>query len=137
MARTAGSLAGIQGSKLDPGSVSGSGHGAIQRIDLLDQVTLPDTTDRRIAGHLAQGFDVVGQQQGLGTHAGSSQCRFSTGMASADDDHVKVVRIVHFITSQIGELDSHRMVLSEKAINYTWSGFGKEWTKSDQPFQFS
>ena len=89
------SLAGIQDAELDAGLVRRQGHGTPERIDLAHQVALADATDGGIAAHLPQGFDVVGEQQGLGTHAGGRQCRLGAGMAATDDDDVEFFGIKH------------------------------------------
>src|SRR6202011_638072 len=44
-----GTLAGIQGAKLDAGLVGRERHRAAQRVDLLRQVALADAADRRVA----------------------------------------------------------------------------------------
>ena len=81
------SLARVQGAKLDAGLIGGERHGAAQGIDLLDQMALADAADGRIAAHLAQRLDVVGEQQGAQAHARSRQRGFGAGMAAADHDH--------------------------------------------------
>ncbi len=58
-------------------------------------MTLADAADGRVAAHLAQGFDIVGEQQGLDPHACCSQCRFGTGMAAADHDHIETGWEIH------------------------------------------
>jgi len=50
---------------------------------------------RGVAAHLAQGLDVVRQQQRLAAHARRRQRRLGAGMATADDDHVKVLWVKH------------------------------------------
>ena len=62
-------LGAVEDAELDAGLVRGDRHGAAQRIDFLDQVALADAADRRVAAHLPQRLDVVGQQQGLAAHA--------------------------------------------------------------------
>ncbi|BBI54925.1 hypothetical protein HORIV_73460 [Vreelandella olivaria] len=47
-----------------------------------------------ITRHLAQSFDVMGEQQGLTAHASRGQCGFSSRMATADDNHVKAVGVI-------------------------------------------
>ena len=89
-----GALAGVEHAKLDPAQVRRQSHGAAEGVDFLDQMTLADPADGGIAGHLAQGLDVVGQQQGLATHAGRGQGSFRSSMATADDDDVKAVGIL-------------------------------------------
>ena len=41
-----------------------------------------------IAGHLADGLELVGQQQGAGAKARRRRRRLAAGMAAADDDDV-------------------------------------------------
>jgi hypothetical protein len=47
---------------------------------------LANTADRRVTGHLPQSFDVVGQQQDFPTHTRTSERRFGTSVATADND---------------------------------------------------
>ena len=85
----------IQDAELNAGLVGSQGHGAAERIDLLDEVALADAADRRVATHLPQRLDVVGQQQGAATHARCGECGFRAGMAAADDDDIEVLRMEH------------------------------------------
>ena len=82
-------LAGIEGAELDAGAIRGAGHGTAEGIDFLGEVALADTADGRIAGHLAQGFDVLRQQQGAAAHARAGQRRFGAGVTAANDDDFK------------------------------------------------
>ena len=70
----------------------GRRHGAAERIDLFHEVPLADAADRRVAGHRPQGFDIVGQQQGLLAGACGRERGFGAGMATADDDNVEFSR---------------------------------------------
>jgi hypothetical protein len=88
-------LAGVEDTEMDAGAVGRMRHQAAERVDLLDQMALADAADGGIAGHLAQGLDVLGQQQGAASHARSRQRRLGAGMAAADDDDVKVLLIGH------------------------------------------
>ena len=47
-----------------------------------------DAADRRVAGHLPERFDIVGEQQRLRAHACGSQRGFRTCVAAADDNDV-------------------------------------------------
>jgi hypothetical protein len=85
----------IQDSKLDAGFIGCDGHGATERINLLDQMPLTDAADRGITRHLPQGLDVLGQQQGSLAHARRDQRRFGACMATADDNNVKFCWKVH------------------------------------------
>ena len=51
-------------------------------------MALAEATDRRVTGHDANGFELVGQQQGGSTHARGSRCGLGARMATADDNHV-------------------------------------------------
>ena len=84
-------LGGIERAPLDAGQVGRVGHDPAQRIDFLDQVALADAADGRVAAHRADGFHVVGQQQGAGAGARGRQRGLGAGMAAADDDDVVVV----------------------------------------------
>ncbi len=88
-------LARVEHAELDPGAVRGRGHGTAEGIDLAHEVTLADTADGRVAGHLPERVDTVRQQQRTAAHACGRQARFGTGVATADHDHVKTVRVAH------------------------------------------
>src|SRR5204863_10156109 len=49
------SLAPVEHSKLDSGSVGDAAHQPVERVDLPDQVALTEPANRRIAGHRANG----------------------------------------------------------------------------------
>jgi len=93
-------LARVEDAKLDAALVGGQRHGAAHGIDFLDQVALADAADRGVAAHLPQRFDVVAEQQSLAAHAGRRQRGLGAGMAAADDDHVKFLRVKHGQTSR-------------------------------------
>ena len=88
-------LAGVQGAEVDAGPVGGRGHDAAQRIDLPGEVALADAADGRVAAHLADGFEVLGEQQGAGAQARGGRGGFGAGVAAADHDHVKGVVAAH------------------------------------------
>ena len=88
-------LGGVEGAELDAADVGGQRHGAAERVHFFYQMTLADAADRRVARHLPQRLDIVGQQQGVAAHARGRQRGFGTGMAAAHHDHVKGRRINH------------------------------------------
>ena len=59
------SLAAIQNPKLDAAAIGHPTHQAVQGIDLANQMTLAESSDRRIAGHRADGGELVGHQRCL------------------------------------------------------------------------
>ncbi len=81
----------VQRAPLDAGAIGRHGHRAAEGVDFLDQMTLADAADGRIAAHLAEGFDIVGQQQGARTQTRGGERGLGAGMAAADDDHIVVV----------------------------------------------
>src|SRR5688572_20966235 len=54
-------------------------------------MTLPNTTNCRVAGHLAQRFNIVGKQQCLAAHARSRQSSFCACVAAANYNDIKVL----------------------------------------------
>ena len=92
-------LAGIEHTELDAAFIGGAGHGPAEGIDLAHQVALANTADGRVAAHLTQGFDIVGEQQGGHAHARRRQGGFGTGMTATDHDHAKTLGIIHLTTT--------------------------------------
>ena len=85
----------IEDAELDTGLIGGSSHRAAQRVDLFDEMTLADTPDRGVTGHLAEGFHAVRQQQGGSTHAGTGQGGLGACMTAANHDDIELLWIVH------------------------------------------
>ncbi len=57
-------------------------------------MALADTADGRVAGHLPQGIDVVGQQQGAGAHARTGQGGLGTPVAAAYDNDIELLGVI-------------------------------------------
>ncbi|MNU68563.1 hypothetical protein D3C71_579320 [compost metagenome] len=87
-----GALGAVQQAELDAGDIGQTAHDAVQGVDLAHQMALAQTADGRVATHLADGFQLLGQQQGAGAGARRGGCSFATGVAAADDDDVEGVR---------------------------------------------
>lgn len=83
----------IEDSELNSGGIDGSAHQAIESIDLADELAFTDTTDRRIAAHLADGIEVRRKQERAGTEASCCRSRLGAGVTSADDNHVVVTTL--------------------------------------------
>ena len=84
-------FAAIEQTKLDARRIRDPAHQAVQRIDLAHQMAFADAADGGIAGHLAQGGEFVGQQQGAGAGPRRSRRGFAAGMAAADHNDIKAV----------------------------------------------
>ena len=80
-----------------PARVGDLAHQAVEGVDLADQMPLAEPADGRIAGHLADGGEAVGDQRRARAHAGRSRRSLAAGMAAADHDHVVGVGIPRFV----------------------------------------
>jgi hypothetical protein len=58
-------------------------------------VAFANAANRGVAAHLAQGFNVVAEQERFATHARGRQRGFCSGMAAADHDHIEFLRVKH------------------------------------------
>jgi hypothetical protein len=54
-------------------------------------VTLGQTPDGRVAGHLGNGIYIAGQEEGTGAHSGGGKGGFTAGVAGSANDGVKGV----------------------------------------------
>ena len=88
-------LARVERPELDSGFIGGERHRAAEGVDLLDEMTLADPADRRIARHLPQRFDAVSKKQCPAPHARRGERGLRSGMAAAHDNYVKAVREEH------------------------------------------
>src|SRR6185436_18897427 len=99
--RTFGS---VEHSELNAGSVGSSSHNAAQGIDLTHHGTLGNPANGRIAGHLSDGLEILGEKEGA-RPAARGQCG-GLGSCVAASDHHDIV-MVHGLASS-----------SEPAPNY-------------------
>ena len=86
-----GALGAIEKPELDAGSVRDAAHQAVEGIDLAHEVALAEPADGRVAGHLADGRELVRDERSARAHAGGGSGRFASRMASAHDDDVIAV----------------------------------------------
>src|SRR3546814_1835856 len=77
----------VEHAELDAGRIDGAAHHAVERIDLAHQVAFRQATDGRVARHLADGLDLVGQQQGTGAEPRRGSRGFAAGMAARSEEH--------------------------------------------------
>ena len=90
-------FAAVQHAELDAGQVGDLAHQAVEGVDLADQMTLAEPANGRIAGHLADGGEAVGDQRRARAHARRSGSSLAAGMAAADHDNVEGVGIPRFV----------------------------------------
>ena len=79
----------VQGAEVDAASVRGGAHRAAQGVDLAHEVPLADSADGRVAAHLAEGLDRLGEEQGARARARRGEGRLGAGVPAADDDDVE------------------------------------------------
>jgi hypothetical protein len=93
-----GTLARVQAAVLDAGEIDDARHLATERIELLHEVPLRDTADRRIARHLRDHLERAGQHEHARAHPRRGECGLAPGVARTDDDHVVAVGVLvrHF-----------------------------------------
>ena len=97
-----GTFGAVEEPELDAGGVGHAAHDAVERIDLADEVALPEAANGRVAAHLADGLDLVRQQQRTRAQTCGSRCGLAASVAAADDDDVEGVRRAHVLGVHIG-----------------------------------
>ncbi len=81
-------LAAIEDAELDAGAVDRPAHDPVERVDLAHEMALGEAANRRVARHLADRLDLMGQQQRAGAEASRRSRSFAAGVAAADHDDV-------------------------------------------------
>ena len=84
-----GALGAVQHAELDAGPIGDAAHQPVQRIDLADQMALAEPADGRVAGHLADGLELVGDQRRACAHARGGGGRLAAGMSAANYNDIK------------------------------------------------
>ncbi len=103
-----GALGTVQQTELDARDVGQTPHDPIQGVDLSHQMPLAQAADGRVAGHLADGLQLLRQQDRARARASRRRSRFTAGVAAADDDNVEddFSRIAH--PRHIGQVSAFR-----------------------------
>ncbi len=73
-----GSVGRIQQTPLNCGRIGVFRHDSTERIDFADHVSLGQATNGRVAAHLPDGIEILGQHSDLGTETSSSESRLNT-----------------------------------------------------------
>ncbi len=81
-------LAAVQQLEMDTGGIRDPAHQPVQRIDLPHKMAFADSADRRVARHLADRRQRMGQQKGLRPGSGGGGGGFASRMPAADNDHI-------------------------------------------------
>jgi hypothetical protein len=88
-------LRGIEDSELDACLIGSQRHGAVHGVYFFDQMSLANSSNRGIAGHLAQRFDAMREKERATPHSSGSEGRFGAGVAATDHNDVEFRREVH------------------------------------------
>ena len=83
-------LAAVEHAELDAGGVGDAAHQAVERIDLAHQVALAEPADRRVAAHLADGRELVGDQRRRHAEARGGRRRLAAGVSAANNDDAEI-----------------------------------------------
>jgi hypothetical protein len=81
-------LGGVQHAELNARGVRVQSHQSTQGIDLADKMPLGQPADRRVAGHLSDRVQILGQHGRLRSKPGGSHPGLDTRMSSAADEDV-------------------------------------------------
>src|SRR5437870_3291167 len=76
----------VQHLELDAGAVRHPRHDAAENVDLPDQMSLRESADRGVAGHLRDGVEAHGDECYLDAHGRRDAGGFASCVSGADDD---------------------------------------------------
>ncbi len=101
-----------------PACIGDAAHHAVEGIDLAHQMALAEPADGRIAGHGADGRQLMGDQRRARTHARRGGGRLRPRVAAADDDHIehRAHAISHTGASDRGVCHLPRMLAAPEPV---------------------
>jgi hypothetical protein len=107
-------LGAVEDLELNPRAIRGLSHQPAEGVDLLDQVSLGQTTDRRVARHTTDGIAEHRDHGDAGTAAGADARRLSSGVSAADDQDVPRAHMFH-VEHHAWSASSHRVSFADHA----------------------
>ena len=111
-------LAAVEHAELDAGRVGDAAHQAVQRIDLAHQMALAEPADRRVAAHLADGRELVGDQRRRHAEPRRGRRSLAAGMPAAHNDHAEIAHGARPGAARLGAMPS-RWNQSSHASRFT------------------
>jgi hypothetical protein len=84
---------------MDPGGIRRASHQSIQGVNLAHQMALTDPANRRVAGHLPNRPNPMGQQQRARANPSGCRGRLASRMTAADNNDI--VLVIHVWRSAI------------------------------------
>ena len=85
-----GPLGPVEQAELNARGIGHTAHQPVERIDFADQMALAESANRRIAGHFANGFDTVGQEQGTRAKARGRRRSLTARVPAPDNNDIPV-----------------------------------------------
>ena len=98
---------GIKHPPLDRGGIGVDPHDPAQGINFTDHVAFAESANRRVAGHLADRVEVLGQHRHLAAKPRRCQGGFHTGMTRPDHQDIISFRITKHRRAEIIRLANH------------------------------
>ncbi len=94
---------------MDAGAIDGTRHDSTKGIDFLDQMPLADTTNGRIAGHLADGIDILREQQaGAAAARHRRRCLNARVAASYHNDRKGIFHVLIILSAKASGKSANR-----------------------------
>ena len=87
-----GPLSPVEDAKLNAAAVGNAAHQSVERVDLANEVALPQASDRWIAGHRSDGIEPMRDKRRARAHARGCGYGLAAGVSPADHDDI-VARI--------------------------------------------
>jgi len=78
----------VKHTELNHGLVCDDARIAAESIYLTDNLPFGNTTHGRVAGHLANGIDIHGNEERCGTHIGGGGSSLGTGMSGTNNNDI-------------------------------------------------
>src|SRR5690606_13929300 len=82
-------LSPVEEAKLNAGRVRDTAHDPIERVDFANKMALAEAANGRIAGHLANGFNLMRDQKRRRPKSRGGRRRLAARMAAADHNDIK------------------------------------------------
>ena len=127
-----GPFAPVQHPVLDAAVVCGNAHFPAQGVQLPDQVALARAADGGVAGHIAYGVQIDGEENGVVSKPGRRKRRLDAGVAGADYRHITASCVIgHRVSSSLGAFFSSGG--RRKGLHTTsqrWMGVPRAWNFS-------
>jgi len=83
-------LAPVEHAELEHREIRGSSHYSAERVHLANDGSFRNSTDRRVARHLADGLERTSDEPYPRTQASCRDCGFGSGVTGSDDNYIEL-----------------------------------------------